>query len=211
MSICQWVTRQLIQPVAHGGVPAQQPCAHLYPIDSIPAQYQIYSLYRFQTQATTLWTGDSKWVYRANEGSSQRDQVHYLEGTGRHNVLLQPKKVSSPGILPWRLDIPRCIQYQDNMSVSETVALLPQTLHHGMPSRTLCIPSQTTTHNKETSSCIQCSKALYHSRRLYTRIRTITAPPTDHHWQRRKIESRGDLGQLLAQKEVLVPGEMEGI
>jgi len=63
------------------------------------------------------------------------------------------------------------------MSVSETVALLPQTLHYGMPSRTLCIPSQTTTHNKETSSCIQHSKALHYSGRPYTRIRTATAPP----------------------------------
>jgi len=69
--------------------------------------------------------------------------------------------------------------------------------------RILCIPSQTTTHNKETSSHIQHSKALHHSGRPHTRMRTATTPPLiivdreekweveeilDSHWHRRRFQ-----------------------
>jgi len=97
------------------------------------------------------------------------------------------------------------------MFVSETIASLPWTLHCGMPSGTLYIPSQTTIYNEETSSCVQHSEALYHSRRSHTRTKTTTATSTDYHQWKRGMGSRENPGQSLVQKEVPVSGEIEGI
>ena len=211
MLICQWTARQLVWPVVHGRVLVQQLHAYLYPINSILAWHWMYSPYGLWAQAMTLWTGNSEQVHGMNESSSWEDQVYYLEDTERHNVLLQPKKISSSGVPPWGLGIPRCIQYQDNTSVSETVTSSPWTFHCGIPSRTLYILFQTTTCNEETSFHIQYSKALHCSRRPYTRTKTTTTASTNYHWWKRRMESKGDLGQSLVQKEVPVPGEMEGI
>jgi len=54
--------------------------------------------------------------------NSQRGQGHNLEGARGHNVVLQPKKVSSPNVLPWGLGIPKHHQYQDHTSVKATGA-----------------------------------------------------------------------------------------
>ena len=40
-----------------------------------------------------------------DEDSSQRGQGCDLKGAREHDAVLQPKKVSSPGVSPWRLSI----------------------------------------------------------------------------------------------------------
>jgi len=52
-----------------------------------------------------LWTGNGKQIHKIDKSSNQRGQSHNSEGTGGHDIVLQPKKVSSPSVLSWGLGI----------------------------------------------------------------------------------------------------------
>ena len=71
-----------------------------------------------------------------HESNSQRDQDHNLEGIRGHDIVLQPKKVSSPNISLWGLGIPEYHQYQDHTFIFKIVIPLFQTLCSRVLSRT---------------------------------------------------------------------------
>ena len=66
-ALYEQVARQLVRPVTYGRVPVQQshPLYHL--TASIPARYQMTSLYRLQTPAELFRSRDSQQVHGKDE------------------------------------------------------------------------------------------------------------------------------------------------
>ena len=119
--ICQWTVRWLVWSPTHCRVLAQQPCSLHDATISIPTRHGMNPSYRLRAKTKPLRPGDGQQIHEEDGVCYQGSQVHDLQGTGGHNKILQSKKVSSPHIRTRKLGIPRCIRYQNNMSISKVV------------------------------------------------------------------------------------------
>jgi len=60
LAICKRAARQLVQPLTHGGVPAQQSRPPRYPTASVSARHWMYSLHGLQTLTEPLRSRDGQ-------------------------------------------------------------------------------------------------------------------------------------------------------
>jgi len=60
LAICERMARQLVRPITHGGIPAQQSCPLRYPTASVPARHRMTSLHGLRTLTEPLWSRDSQ-------------------------------------------------------------------------------------------------------------------------------------------------------
>jgi len=60
LAICKRAARQLVRPLTHGGIPAQQSRPLHYPTASVPARHQTYSSHGLRTLTEPLRSRDSQ-------------------------------------------------------------------------------------------------------------------------------------------------------
>jgi len=95
LAICKRTARWLVWPLTYGRVPAQQLRLLRYPTASIPTQHWTHSLHGLRTLTEPLRSRDSQQVYRKDENDNRRSKVRDLQGTERHEKILQLLKNSS--------------------------------------------------------------------------------------------------------------------
>jgi len=71
-ALCEWEARRLVQPITHGGVPAQQSHPLHHPIAFVSARHQMTSSHGLWTPAEPFQSRDSQQVHRKNEDSNRR-------------------------------------------------------------------------------------------------------------------------------------------
>jgi len=91
MALCEQTARQLVRPLTHGRVPAQQSCPLYYLTASISAWHQMAFSYGLWTPTEPFWSRDSQWVHGKNENSN-------LQSTERHKKILQLMKNSGSSV-----------------------------------------------------------------------------------------------------------------
>jgi len=126
-----------------------------------PTGHRTNPLYGLWAKTEPLRPGDSQWIHEEDEVRHQESQVHNPQDAGRHNAILQLKKVSGPRVQTRRPGIPRCIGYQNDMSVSEVVTLQTRTIWNWTPSRTVSLLPQVAPQNKTVAPSIQHGKVVY--------------------------------------------------
>jgi len=84
----------------------------------------------------------NKFMERMKSAIEEAKSAIYLQGTGRHDTVLQLKEVSGPHVQTRRLGIPRHIRYQNDTSVSKVVTLQTGTLRNRMLSGAVSLLSQ---------------------------------------------------------------------
>ena len=100
LAICEWTVRQLVRPITHGGIPAQQSCPLCYPTASVPAQHWTAFSHGLRTLIEPFRSRDSQWIHGKDEDSDQRSEVCNPQSTGWHEKILRPMKNSSSGVQP---------------------------------------------------------------------------------------------------------------
>ena len=193
LPICQWMAKQLVRPPTHCGVPAQQPHLLHNTATSVPTGHQTDSPYGLQAESEPLWPRDGQWTHRENKICHWRGQVSDLQGTRRHNTVLQLKEDSNSRVQTRRPGILRCIRHQNNTSISEVVILQTKTLRNRTPSGTVSLPSQVTLWNEAVVPSIQHHKVVHYSGRSNPREKATSPTATHCRQWRRRVGSRRDI------------------
>ena len=192
LSIHQQMTGQLVRPPIHRRVPAQQLCPFCDATTSVPTRHRTNFPHGFWAETEPLQPGDSQWIHQENEVRHRESQVCNLQGAGRHDKVLQSKKVSGSCIQTQGPGIPRRVRYQNDMSISKVVTLQTRTLRNWVPSRTNSLPTQVAPWIETVAPGIQCGQVVCHSRWSDTR-KEATSPATTHcyQWRTRVGGKRG--------------------
>ena len=191
--ICQRTTGWLVWPPTHHKVLAQQPCPLHDATNSVSTGHGMNSPHGLWAETEPLRPRDSQWIHEEDAVCHQRSQVHDLQGARGHDTLLQSKKISGPCVQTRRPGIPRCVRYQNNMSVSKVVTSQTRILQNRMLSRTISLLPQVALWNETVAPSVQCCKVICHPRRSDTRKET-TSPATTHcHQQRTRVGSGRDI------------------
>jgi len=155
--------------------------------------------HRLRAKTEPFQPGDSQRIHKENGVCHQGSQVHNQQGVGRHDEVLQLKKVSSPRIQTRRPDIPRRIRYQNNMSISKVVTLQTEILQNWAPSKTVSLPTQVAPRIETVAPSIQHGQVIHHSKQSGTR-KEATSPATTHCRQWRTVLGAEDTQRCLNPK-----------
>ena len=180
----------LVWPPTDCGVPAQQPHPLCDTATSVPTRYWMNPPYGLWTKPSPLQTRDSQQIHGVDEIRHWRGQISNLQGTGRHNAVLQSKENFSPYVQTRRPGIFRHIRHQNNTSISKVVTLQTGTLWNRTLSRTISLLSQVTSRNEAVVPSVQRRKVVCCSRRSDPREETASPAATHHRCQRRRVGSR---------------------
>ena len=172
--IRQWMAERLVRPPTDHGVPAQQPRPLHNAATSIPTRHWTNPLYGLWAKPSPLQTRDGQRIHGEDEICHWRDQIGDPQSTGRHDMVLQLKKDSSPYVHTRRPDILRRVRHQNDTSVSEVVTSQTRTLWNRIPSETVSLPSQVTSWNEAVAPSVQCRKAVHCSGRSNPREKTTS-------------------------------------
>ena len=126
----------------------------------------------------SLW--HSQWIHKENGVHHWGSQVRDLQGAGRHDKILQLKKVSGPHIQTRGPGIPRCVRYQNDTSVSKVVTSQTGTLQNWVPSRTNSLPTQVAPRIETVALSVQHGQVVHCSRQSDTRKEAISFAATCH-------------------------------
>ena len=75
LAICERMPRRLVQPIIHGGIPAQQSCPLCYLIASVPARHWMAPLHGLWTLTEPFQSRDGQWIHRKDEDCKRTSRV----------------------------------------------------------------------------------------------------------------------------------------